>query len=63
MDETKKVGGMRPGSGRKRLQAGVSTVLVGVKMTEPQRAKLQRLGGAHWVRDRIDRAKEPTPKE
>lgn len=61
MEEPKKLGGTRPGSGRKRLQSGVSTVLVGVKMTELQKAKLQRLGGAPWVRDRIDKAREPAP--
>ena len=58
-DTTKKVGGARSGSGRKPLQAGVATVPVMVKMTELQKAKLQRLGGAPWVRDRIDKAKEP----
>jgi hypothetical protein len=30
-----------------------------VKMTTNQRDKLKRLGGAPWVRDRIDKAKEP----
>ncbi|HUD34591.1 MAG TPA: LexA family transcriptional regulator, partial [Variovorax sp.] len=60
---TKKVGGARSGSGRKPLQAGVATVPVMVKMTELQKEKLQRLGGASWVRARIDKAKEPTPKE
>ena len=32
-------------------------------MSQAQRAKLQRLGGAPWVRQKIDKAKEPTPKE
>lgn len=32
---------------------------VSVKMRPDQRAKLNRLGGAPWVRDRIDKAKEP----
>ncbi len=59
METAKQSGGARPGSGRKRLQPGVSTVPVMIKMTEPQKAKLQRLGGAPWVRDRIDRAKDP----
>lgn len=35
-------------------------VPVSVKMRLDQRAKLNRLGGAPWVRDRIDKAKEPT---
>jgi hypothetical protein len=59
VETTKTVGGARSGSGRKPLQAGITTVPVTVKMTELQRAKLQRLGGATWVRDRIDKAKEP----
>lgn len=32
---------------------------VSLRMTPAQREKLERLGGAKWVRDRIDRAKEP----
>lgn len=31
---------------------------VELRMTEAQRAKLERLGGARWVRDRIDAARE-----
>jgi hypothetical protein len=30
-----------------------------IKMTEPQRDKLRRLGGAPWVRERIEKAEEP----
>lgn len=52
-------GGAGRGQGRKPLQEGVPTVAVTIKMLEPQREKLLRLGGAKWVRDRIDRAKEP----
>lgn len=59
MDTKKPLGGARPGSGRKPLAEGVATVPVMIKMTEPQRAKLKRLGGAPWVRERIDKAKEP----
>nr|WP_222124895.1 hypothetical protein [Variovorax boronicumulans] len=36
-----------------------ATSPVTIKLTEEQKAKLQRLGGAPWVRDRIDKAKEP----
>lgn len=36
---------------------------VSLRMTPAQREKLERLGGAKWVRDRIDRAKEPSAKE
>ncbi|MEW6706603.1 MAG: hypothetical protein AB1430_17280 [Pseudomonadota bacterium] len=46
--------------GRPPLKAGEDTVPVVIRMTEPQRDKLGRLGGAQWVRDRIDKAKEPT---
>lgn len=53
------IGGARPGSGRKPLAEGVATVPVMIKMTEPQRDKLRQLGGAPWVRDRIDKAKLP----
>jgi hypothetical protein len=47
------------GQGRKRLFEGVDLVHVGVRMTPDQKAKLQALGGGAWIRDRIDRAKDP----
>jgi hypothetical protein len=59
MNMPKTNGGARPGAGRKPLQTGVATLPVMIKMTEPQKEKLQRLGGAPWVRDKIDRAKLP----
>jgi hypothetical protein len=31
-----------------------------LRMTADQREKLARLGGAEWVRQKIDRAKEPS---
>jgi len=34
-----------------------------VKLTEAQKEKLLRLGGASWMRERIDQAEDPTPKE
>jgi hypothetical protein len=52
-------GGSRPGGGRKRIQADVETVPVMIKMTIHQKEKLRRLGGAPWVRDRIDKADLP----
>ena len=59
MQETKDSrGGPNRGQGRKSLKEGVKTVSFPVKMTEPQRDKLKRLGGAPWVRERIDKAKE-----
>lgn len=45
--------------GRPSLQEGVETVPVTVRMTPPQRDKLARLGGAAWVRAKIDKAPEP----
>ena len=47
------------GQGRPPVKAGEETVTVSLRMTPTQREKLERLGGAKWVRDRIDRAKEP----
>jgi hypothetical protein len=32
---------------------------VSIKMTDEQKAKLARLGGAPWVRKKIDQAREP----
>lgn len=63
MNETKKWGGARPGGGRKPLDADGATVVFPVKMTEPQRDKLKSLGGAPWVRKKIDDAKEPPKRE
>lgn len=51
------------GRGRPPLEEGVDTIPVTVRMTAPQKEKLTRLGGSGWVRDRIDKAKEPAPKE
>ncbi len=52
-------GGYRPGSGRKRKETSDAMLPVSIKLTEPQKDKLARLGGAPWVRDRIDKAREP----
>ena len=45
--------------GRPALEEGVETIPVTVRMTSPQKEKLTLLGGSKWVRDRINRAKEP----
>ena len=45
--------------GRKPLKSGEKTVIVSMRMTSAQREKLGRLGGAKWVRNWIDSAKEP----
>ena len=52
-------GGAGRGQGRKPVAEGQPTVTVSLRMTEGQRDKLQRLGGAKWVRQRIDKAKSP----
>ena len=36
---------------------------VELRLTQAQREKLERLGGADWVRTRIDRARDPAFKE
>lgn len=51
-------GGARPGSGRRPLPEGEAMVPVTVKMRPAQREKLQRLGGAPWLRKKIDQARE-----
>ena len=58
MTETKR-GGAGRGQGRKPIKQGQDTVTVSLRMTEAQRDKLALLGGAEWVRQRIDKAKAP----
>lgn len=53
-------GGAGRGQGRKPVKEGEDTVTASIRVTTPQREKLDRLGGAAWVREKIDRAKEPT---
>lgn len=58
MDTKKKVGGAREGAGRKPAVAGApATATVSVKVSEEQKEKLRLLGGAQWVRDKIDEVK------
>ena len=58
MDTKNTHGGAGRGQGRKKLGGDGAMIPVTIKMRRPQREKLQRLGGAAWVRDRIDKAKE-----
>jgi len=58
MTEQRKRGGPGRGQGRKPLKHGEETVTVSLRMTPYQRAKLARLGGAGWVRAKIDKARE-----
>lgn len=55
-------GGPGRGQGRKPVAEGQQTVTVSLRMTEAQRDKLALLGGAEWVRQRIDKAKAPNAK-
>ncbi|WP_326538480.1 hypothetical protein [Pseudorhodoferax sp.] len=53
-------GGARAGSGKKPQVADApATSPVTIKLTAEQKEKLQRLGGAPWVRQKIDKAPEP----
>lgn len=55
-------GGSRSGSGKKPSVAGApATAPVTVKLTDEQKAKFQRLGGASWVRQKIDAEPDPSP--
>lgn len=48
------------GQGRKPLDAtGAPSAVVRFRVTAAQAGKLERLGGAPWLRERIDKAKEP----
>jgi hypothetical protein len=47
-------GGPGRGQGRKPLQAGEDTVTVSLRLTPAQREKLDALGGARWIRQKID---------
>ena len=55
--ETKR-GGPGRGQGRKPVKTGEDTVTVSLRVTPTQTEKLARLGGADWVRQRIDKARE-----
>ncbi len=52
-------GGARPGAGRKPLAEGQETETYTLRITQAQREKLDALGGAAWLRERIDRARLP----
>ena len=51
-------GGAGRGQGRKPSVDGATMVPVTVKMLPIQKEKLARLGGALWLRAKIDQAKE-----
>ncbi len=62
MSEEKR-GGPGRGQGRKPVKQGEETVTFSLRMTPEQRAKLARLGGAEWVRCKIDSANENNPAD
>lgn len=45
--------------GRAVLSATSPTTKILINVTVEQKEKLKRLGGAPWIRERIDKAKEP----
>jgi hypothetical protein len=53
-----KHGGAGRGQGRKPVKQGEETITLSIRVTVAQREKLSMLGGAEWVRGKIDRAKE-----
>jgi len=62
MEPKKQLGGARPGAGRKPQVAGApASQTVSIKMSDQQKQKLERLGGAPWVRHKIDSEPEPKP--
>jgi hypothetical protein len=46
------------GQGRKPLSSAEPTTSMTIRLTVGQRVKLARLGGAQWLREKIDKAKE-----
>lgn len=52
--------GQKAPRGRPQLVPGAKPVRVQVLMTPCQADKFKRLGGAAWVRNEIEKAKEPT---
>ena len=45
--------------GRPEVQPEDRLQVVSIRLTEAQKAKLDRLGGSAWLREKINRAKEP----
>jgi hypothetical protein len=59
MEQKKTHGGPRPGSGRKPIGPTPLDVKFLVPMAAAMREKVKALGGAAWVRNKIDKAKVP----
>ena len=47
--------------GRKSLQGGGKSPVLQISVSQAQRDKLKRLGGADWIRSSIDKARETLP--
>lgn len=45
--------------GRPAIDPSKETMPVAVRLTAEQRAKLEKLGGPPWIRERIDKARLP----
>lgn len=56
MNAPNRRGGPNRGQGRKPVKVGEETVSMTFRLTAAQRAKLERLGGAAFLRAAIDRA-------
>lgn len=54
MENTNKRGGPNRGQGRKPIKTGEETITVSLRMTRAQRERMRSLGGAAWVRKKID---------
>jgi len=52
-------GGAGRGQGRKPKETSEAMLPVSIKMSVEQKDKLSQLGGAPWVRSKIDKAKLP----
>ena len=52
-------GGAGRNQGRRAIKTGEPTVTMSIRMTKGQRDKLVALGGAEWVRGKIDSARKP----
>lgn len=52
-------GGAGRGQGRKPKEVSEAMLPVTIKMSPEQKDKLTELGGAPWVRNKIDKAKLP----
>lgn len=55
--KTPQHGGARPGAGRPAIEPGEPTVTITIRVTKPQRAKFEAIGGSVRFRAWLDRVK------